>query len=334
MPLRRTMIPAAVLVQLTVSFCSPGLSRTIEQSYCGSAVDTSLRIVRQFDSDSSAADADSLPDTVNTGNIRVNPFLMRSDSSACKTESTTKPFLKSEVELRSLRPRDETGYLLISSSVVTIALLATDQRTYEALYGWRTRNPIVNAVSPFLTELGSGYFSAGVFGSFLAYGALAKDKGAVRTGKLGLESFLASGVVVQILKHTFGRERPTVATQPGGYWHGPLAHLIESRPDHQGVAHFDAFPSGHTASAFAAATILSDVYETPVVAYISYTLAAGVGISRITEQTHWASDVFVGALIGIFSAKLVESLNADKLPIRVEPYTRGSNYGLRLEFLY
>ena len=110
----------------------------------------------------------------------------------------------------------------------------------------------------------------------------------------------------------------------------PFSYFSETRGDHKGWTHFDAFPSGHTATAFAAATILSDIYQTAAVTYGSYALATAVGISRITEDTHWASDVFVGALLGYYSAKLVEMLNNGISHVRVEPLVDERRYGVKL----
>ncbi|MEN6310537.1 MAG: phosphatase PAP2 family protein, partial [Acidobacteriota bacterium] len=37
----------------------------------------------------------------------------------------------------------------------------------------------------------------------------------------------------------------------------------------------------------------------------SYTLAAGMGLSRLTEDKHWLSDVLVGGAIGHLVGRLV-----------------------------
>jgi membrane-associated phospholipid phosphatase len=69
---------------------------------------------------------------------------------------------------------------------------------------------------------------------------------------------------------------------------------------------FDAFPSGHTATAFSIAAVFASQYnETKVVPILFYSGATLVGISRLTEHEHWASDVFVGALLGYLSGKQV-----------------------------
>jgi len=67
----------------------------------------------------------------------------------------------------------------------------------------------------------------------------------------------------------------------------------------------DAMPSGHTAIAFALATSLADDIHRPWASVGLYTIAAGVGWSRLNDNKHWVSDVAMGAMLGITSAKLV-----------------------------
>lgn len=84
----------------------------------------------------------------------------------------------------------------------------------------------------------------------------------------------------------------------------PLKHFIgEPRPD-TGVR--NSFPSGHTAQAFAAATFFHKEYGHLSVWYSigAYTVASSVGALRILNDRHWASDVLVGAGIGILATNL------------------------------
>lgn len=76
----------------------------------------------------------------------------------------------------------------------------------------------------------------------------------------------------------------------------------EERPD--GGRH--SFPSGHTASAFMAATILSKEYGhySPWVSIGAYSMATTTGLMRMLNNRHWMSDVLSGAGIGIVSAEL------------------------------
>lgn len=70
---------------------------------------------------------------------------------------------------------------------------------------------------------------------------------------------------------------------------------------------YASMPSGHTASAFAAAAAATaEVGEhwprhKKVVGITLYTVAGLVGLSRMYNNQHWASDVVVGAAVGTFS---------------------------------
>ena len=216
------------------------------------------------------------------------------------------------------------------AAVVTALLFHYDQDIYNEIHSWRENSIVVRKVSPVITNLGDGMFSAGLFTGFTGYGLISKDKKAVEVGKIGIESFLLTGVTVQLFKYLCGRERPSDATQPGGFWHGPFAYLDKHKRGIRGLSAFDSFPSGHTTTAFAAATTISDFYTEPWVPYTCYSLATVVAVSRVIESTHWMSDCFVGAIIGHYGTKLVEKLNYGSSGITLMPQADEHQYGLLL----
>ena len=67
-----------------------------------------------------------------------------------------------------------------------------------------------------------------------------------------------------------------------------------------------SFPSGHTATAFMTATMLTKEYGhiSPWIGIGAYTFATGTGLMRIANNKHWLSDVLTGAGIGILSTEL------------------------------
>ena len=103
---------------------------------------------------------------------------------------------------------------------------------------------------------------------------------------LGAESALVNGAV----KSAFRRERPI---QEGERPHGLRQPLTSS------------FPSGHASAAFMAATLLS---ERSRVKPPWYGLAAIVAASRIHVRIHHASDVLVGAGVGLALGRAIRKL--------------------------
>lgn len=67
-----------------------------------------------------------------------------------------------------------------------------------------------------------------------------------------------------------------------------------------------SFPSGHTATAFMAATMMHKEYggRSPWYSLGAYSVATATGLSRQMNNKHWLSDVMVGAGIGILSTEL------------------------------
>lgn len=72
-----------------------------------------------------------------------------------------------------------------------------------------------------------------------------------------------------------------------------------------------SFPSGHTAYAFAGATVMYYAFadHSKWLAYLGYLPATITGVYRMLKDKHWISDVVVGAGIGILSAQLSYHLN-------------------------
>jgi membrane-associated phospholipid phosphatase len=68
-----------------------------------------------------------------------------------------------------------------------------------------------------------------------------------------------------------------------------------------------SFPSGHTAGAFAVATIFARRYgrQHRWVPWVAYPLAALTGLSRITNSAHFPSDVFLGGLLAYSISRYV-----------------------------
>jgi membrane-associated phospholipid phosphatase len=106
-------------------------------------------------------------------------------------------------------------------------------------------------------------------------------------------SYAVSGIIAQGLKYFILEARPALYLKSTSY-----KYFIENVTLHN----FHAFPSGHTASAFAMAAILSFDAKNKNYSILFLLLAALVGYSRIYLAQHFMDDVLSGAVIGILSS--------------------------------
>src|SRR5690606_687410 len=92
------------------------------------------------------------------------------------------------------------------------------------------------------------------------------------------------------------RDRPHVYQSKLDYPDDPSKHIVSN----------GSFPSGHTAHAFLAATIVHNEYKDkhPIYGIAAYSIATSVAAFRMINDKHWQSDVIVGAGVGILSAHL------------------------------
>lgn len=79
-----------------------------------------------------------------------------------------------------------------------------------------------------------------------------------------------------------------------------FSHIL--RPD---GTDFLSFPSGHTAMAFTAASLLYKEYgfRRTWISVVAYLPAVMTGIARQLHNRHWTSDVIAGAIIGVLAVE-------------------------------
>ncbi len=159
------------------------------------------------------------------------------------------------------------------------------------------RTPGTDELSKYIfTPWGSGFYTLPLLGGFYLYGLSARNIKARQVAMAGTQAFIMGAMSVEVLKVLFGRHRPYQDIPPNPrLWTGPFGPLG-----------FNSMPSGHTTVAFAVATVFASVYkDKPWVGVLSYGLATGVALSRLNDDKHWASDVFIGAALGYAVGKVV-----------------------------
>jgi membrane-associated phospholipid phosphatase len=126
------------------------------------------------------------------------------------------------------------------------------------------------------------------------------------TTLLALQSYITGAAVERVVKFISGRQRPyavnenKVEGEP--VFHGPF-HVMR---DIRGKRLSSSYPSGHTTVAFAAATFYAMEYgNKPWVPVFAYSAATIIGLSRITQNAHWATDVLAGAALGYLTGRQV-----------------------------
>jgi membrane-associated phospholipid phosphatase len=217
-------------------------------------------------------------------------------------------------------------------AVVTGIVAFADKPVQKSALRWRQNSSVVRNVSEVVTEFG-GMYEAYTLAALGAYGLVFKKEKMKTTTLLATQAYVTSSAVAMLVKMITGRERPGYRgeqVEARGTFHGPFSLFGEK---YRGGTIRSAFPSGHTAVAFAAATVFAMEYsDKPLVPIIAYTSASLIGLSRITENKHWATDVVVGAMLGYLSGRQVVNNYHRYARIKRTQKQKAVSFGLNYQF--
>lgn len=161
-------------------------------------------------------------------------------------------------------------------------------------------------------------------GGLYAAGKLSGNDEMADVGLHGTEAIAIGLVVTSAIKFSAGRARPYV-NREDPYNFGFMRGLTKEE--------YRSFPSGHTLIAFAAASAVTD--ETRrfwpdavwLIGPALYSGAALVGVSRMYNNKHWASDVIMGGAIGVFSGLKVVKYHHSHPGNRIDRWLLGVSIG-------
>jgi hypothetical protein len=210
-------------------------------------------------------------------------------------EAWVSPFAQSSMKRRSgsggsgAEPHAIQWYeaAAVAGVVALSGFLDDEVRDYSQNHRTETKDDVAKV----FRHMGQPEVYATVGLGTLLTGLIAGDDDIARAGGRITGSLLTAGATNTIIKQVVGRKRPNATTDPDEF---------------EPFSGNDAFPSGHTAMAFALATSVSnEVHFLPAQIGL-FSAASLTGWSRINDNKHWLSDVLGGAAVGITSAMIMD----------------------------
>ncbi len=199
------------------------------------------------------------------------------------------------------KPRDWARTAAVVA--ITGGVLLLDKPISRYAVDLRQKNTTVVNTSKFVTQFG-GLYEVYTLAALGTYGFVFKNEKMRTTTLLATQAYLTSYVIFEAAKFLSGRQRPYYynpeTNKNSPTWHGPFYQFKKDASGNKPSSYsYTSFPSGHTTLAFAAATVYAMEYsDRPAVKILSYSAASLIGLSRITENKHWASDVLIGGILG------------------------------------
>lgn len=105
------------------------------------------------------------------------------------------------------------------------------------------------------------------------------------------QTLVYAGILGYALKGIFGRGRPEITDDPYAFFKTTGKNPFSNEGN-------SSYPSGHAIAVFGIVTPWITYYPS-VLTYSLYVIPAGTAIARLAQNKHWATDIVVGATIGI-----------------------------------
>lgn len=191
-------------------------------------------------------------------------------SSVCFADSQQPSFAELHVYPFFEKATDQTSQFILAGGALSVAVVNPQDDHIRA--DWKNYHYMSKDSAKAGDLIGSGAVGALSLGAQYLWDA-DRDNWISHARALAWSTVFSS-----VMKYSFGRPRPG------------------NSDDHH------SFPSGHTTTAFTTATSLSYAYGWKM-AVVAYPIATFVGLSRLSDDVHWGSDVVAGAFLGYWAAR-------------------------------
>lgn len=237
--------------------------------------------------------------------------LAQKDSTGSMGKGYFKSYLKDTRDL-ILFPGEikKQDWVFISTAVASTGLaFYFDEEIENAFRKSNLRTTNHTPVDYTLGAVGLGIFSAASAAILFVAGKQKENEYWVWLSMLQWKTVGLAAGFSRVPKLLAQRHRPnpeSILINPWN-WEGPFNGLTGNY----------SFASGHTFIAFSWASVTASAcHENKVLVAGLYTLAGLVGISRVYQSEHWASDVIAGAAMGYAFGKLSYRLQSRNWTIR------------------
>jgi PAP2 superfamily protein len=250
--------------------------------------------------------------------LALAPALTPSLSAAQQTQTDTTGVTPSRQPLFTSSDAIYAG----AFTVATIALFPADRRIAEKLQDPHNQSNrfFHHEATNFRLVAQPGAFAIG--GALYLGGRLAHNERMADLGLHGTEAIIVGLTATGILKGIAGRARP--------YKDFENPHDFRLFRGFTGGSDYSSFPSGHTLTGFAAASAVTAEtsrwwpHSTWYIAPVMYGGATLIGLSRMYNNKHWASDVMLGAAIGTFAGRKVVQYHHSHPTNRIDRWLLGA----------
>ena len=185
----------------------------------------------------------------------------------------------------------------IAFILIGFACFGIDRQVSHYLYdrvgagSWRFLNSITHLAK-------ASHWLIGAIAVFVAaqistrqWGSSAGLRLATQCAEAFIVSLVAGSLILHGIKLFLGRRRPRDDMEMGLYGFMPLSFDLQ----------YNSFPSGHSLTIMCVAVIATAIW--PMLAPLWFALALALAVTRALLSTHYLSDVFVGAGIGLISTR-------------------------------